>query len=330
MGARSCCGRRRRRQRCARVALAVRLGDDRARVRRRALVGAGAVTRGDRRAHHGRPLTSSPTRLGSGLFADRPRARAPRPGWPARLAWRFGCSGRARSPGESPCSRSPASRPPRRTGGGLIGDVGALEDYYHRPGHGDPVDHFGCFDAVLLRGDRHRLRDHGRDSGARRGGGRARRAAPGHAAQRRRWLASHLPVAFGGAARCCWPIGPRWAPGWRWLAGDAGQIPRLAARAHLRAGDVDVGRVSPRCRSGCRRGRRPGSGRCSRGRLPRPVRPAPGLPRWLLDLSPFQHVPPLPAAQGSAVPPLLLETAIAGALLAAGGGLHAARDVVGA
>jgi ABC-2 type transport system permease protein len=52
-----------------------------------------------------------------------------------------------------------------------------------------------------------------------------------------------------------------------------------------------------------------------------------GLPDWVLDLSPFQHVPQLPAADFDAVP-LLGLTAVAAALTAAGLGAFRRRDLM--
>jgi ABC-2 type transport system permease protein len=52
-----------------------------------------------------------------------------------------------------------------------------------------------------------------------------------------------------------------------------------------------------------------------------------GLPEWVLDVSPFAHVPELPAADFSAVP-LLALTAVAAALVAVGIGAFRRRDIV--
>jgi ABC-2 type transport system permease protein len=52
-----------------------------------------------------------------------------------------------------------------------------------------------------------------------------------------------------------------------------------------------------------------------------------GLPDWVLDLSPFQHVPQLPAADFSAAP-LLALSAVAAALIALGAGAFRRRDIV--
>jgi ABC-2 type transport system permease protein len=51
-----------------------------------------------------------------------------------------------------------------------------------------------------------------------------------------------------------------------------------------------------------------------------------GLPDWVLDISPFAHVPELPAADFSA-PPLLALTAVAAALVVVGIGAFRRRDV---
>lgn len=51
-----------------------------------------------------------------------------------------------------------------------------------------------------------------------------------------------------------------------------------------------------------------------------------GAPGWLIDLSPFQHVPPLPAAELTAVP-LVILTAVAAGMVVLGVAGFARRDV---
>ena len=50
------------------------------------------------------------------------------------------------------------------------------------------------------------------------------------------------------------------------------------------------------------------------------------LPRWLYDVSPFEHIPQLPANDMGALP-LLVLTAVAAALLAAGSAAFRHRDL---
>jgi ABC-2 type transport system permease protein len=138
------------------------------------------------------------------------------------------------------------------------------------------------------------------------------------ALDRRRWMGEHLVVAFGGSAVVLAAAGAGAGLAYGLAIGDAGQIPRLAAVAltYTPAVWVMVGFAAALF-----------------GFVPRAMVVVWGalavfgfvglfaqlldLPHWLIDLSPFQHVPQVPATSFDVVPILVL-TLVAGALTAAG------------
>jgi ABC-2 type transport system permease protein len=138
------------------------------------------------------------------------------------------------------------------------------------------------------------------------------------ALSRMRWAASHLLIATLGAVALLVAAGLGAGLAYGLTADDFGQVPRLvgAALAHVPAVWVLVGVALMLF-----------------GFVPRAVAAAWGavavcfvvgffgqlldLPNWLRDLSPFQHVPALPAA-GFRTTPLLILLAIAAVLVAVG------------
>jgi len=138
------------------------------------------------------------------------------------------------------------------------------------------------------------------------------------AVPRARWASSHLAVALGGSALIMVLSGLGMGLTYGISAGDMGQVGRLvgAALAFIPALWVLVGLAFALF-----------------GLAPRAVGLAWGalvaclviglfgvlldLPGWVMDLSPFQHVPQMPAAGFEALPTLVL-TAVAAGLLALG------------
>jgi ABC-2 type transport system permease protein len=131
---------------------------------------------------------------------------------------------------------------------------------------------------------------------------------------RRRWMASHLALALGGSTIVMAAAGLGTALPYAIAIGDAGQIPKLvsAALAYLPATWILVGvaatvfGAAPRAYSlawvalaAC----------FVIGFLGEVLK----LPHWIIDLSPFQHTPHLPAAPLT-VTPLLTMLALAAAL----------------
>lgn len=144
---------------------------------------------------------------------------------------------------------------------------------------------------------------------------------------RSRWVASHLLVAFAGSALVVVVSGFGLGLADAIVAGDAGQVPRLtvASMAQVPAVWVLVGVAVALF-----------------GWLPRAVALAwvvlvgsvvvglladvLDLPGWTRDLSPFEHVPAVPAVAWS-VPPLAILLAVAASLTAAGVAGFRRRDI---
>ena len=108
---------------------------------------------------------------------------------------------------------------------------------------------------------------------------------------------------------------------------DAGQLPRLlppASCRRRRCGSWSARRS--RCSASCRAPPSRGWGVLGACVLLSVLGPLLGLPDWVLDLSPFQHVPQLPAAEFAAGP-LLALCAVAAALTAAGMAAFRRRDL---
>ncbi len=212
----------------------------------------------------------------------------------------------------------------------LSEDVGALKDYYQRVGHGDAVDQYVSFTlffcAVIATGFVIQAATRARAEEA------AERAEPVLVTpvSRVRWLASHLAVALGGGVAVLLAIGLGMGVAYATAAGDVGQVPRIVGSALTYA---------PATWIFC------GVTALLFGLAPRVTAwvwalfgavvfvamlgPLLNLPGWVYDLSPFEQLPKLPAA-GFSVVPLLVESAIAAALLGAGALLFRRRDVVGA
>ena len=138
------------------------------------------------------------------------------------------------------------------------------------------------------------------------------------AVSRVRWAGAHLAVAIGGSAVVLAAAGLGEGVAAAIGTADAGQVPRLlgASLVHLPALAVFVGLTMALF-----------------GLVPRAVLAVwaalavclvlgmfgdvLGLPQWLRDLSPFEHVPQVPATSFDPVPVVAL-TAVAAALVAAG------------
>lgn len=146
------------------------------------------------------------------------------------------------------------------------------------------------------------------------------------ALSRRRWAVSHLALAAGGSLAVMAAVGLGLSVSYAVSIGDAGQIPRLTGAALAFAPALWV---------------LAGVALALFGLVPRATALAwavlggclfvglfgqlVNLPTWVLDLSPFQHVPAMPA-EGFALGPLLALTATAAALSAAGLAGFARRD----
>jgi ABC-2 type transport system permease protein len=158
---------------------------------------------------------------------------------------------------------------------------------------------------------------------------RAGRAEPllATGVSRWRWAASHLAVVVVGSILVLSAAGLGTGISYALVAGDAGDIPRLVggAVAYTPAVLVLAGLVTALY------GLRPSAasavwaalGVCFIvGFFGRVL----SLPDWIQDLSPFQHVPRLPAAEFSLLPIIALSI-LAGSLAAAGGIAFRRRDL---
>ena len=147
------------------------------------------------------------------------------------------------------------------------------------------------------------------------------------ALSRGRWTAAYVAVAMGGSVIVLGANGLGAGLADAINSDDAGQLPRLLA-AGARAGPRRVGRRrggGRAVRAGAARGR----GRVGRARRVRAAdraRAAAGLPGWVLDLSPFEHVPQLPGGDFSAAP-LIWLCLVAAALTALGMVAFSRRDL---
>ncbi|MGZ4452431.1 MAG: ABC transporter permease [Nocardioides sp.] len=144
---------------------------------------------------------------------------------------------------------------------------------------------------------------------------------------RMRWMASHLAVALGGSALIMVAAGLGTGIPYAFEVGDAHQVPALvgAALVHIPAVWVVAGvaaalfGLAPRAISAawavlaiC----------FVIGFLGEVLR----LPRWVIDLSPFQHTPELPAAELT-IAPIAILLATAAALIVIGIGSFHRRDL---
>ncbi|HET6547055.1 MAG TPA: ABC transporter permease [Solirubrobacter sp.] len=209
----------------------------------------------------------------------------------------------------------------------LSGDVVSLRDYYQRIGTGAVVDQFLSVTlsicALVAAGFaiQAAARARGEES--------AQRVEPVLATPvaRARWLGSHLALSLGGGAAMLLAIGIGLGGAYALSSGDAAQLPRLVGAALAYAPAVWVFS---------------GLAALLFGLLPRATAwtwavfgavvfvgflgPLLKLPGWVFDLSPFEHVPTLPA-EGFSLLPLLVLTAIAAALAAGGIAAFRRRDI---
>ncbi|MGH3980070.1 MAG: ABC transporter permease, partial [Pseudonocardiaceae bacterium] len=147
------------------------------------------------------------------------------------------------------------------------------------------------------------------------------------AVSRHRWAGSHLAVALLGSGAVLAAGGLGMGLSFGVITGDAGEVPRLlgAALVGVPAVWVLVGfavalfGLVPRATTAAWAG----LGGCVVVAL---LGPLLDLPGWLADVSPFQHVPPLPAAELTAGP-LGVLLAIAAGLTAAGLAAFRRRDI---
>jgi ABC-2 type transport system permease protein len=144
---------------------------------------------------------------------------------------------------------------------------------------------------------------------------------------RTRWMASHLTVAFVGSAAIVGLNGLGVGVSYAIAAGDAGQVPRMlaASLAYLPPVWLLIGLTAALF-----------------GLVPRAAVAAWGalaacfvvgllgdvlnLPGWVQDISPFRHIPQVPAAGFAVVGPLVV-TVVAAALTAAGFVAFRRRDL---
>ena len=146
------------------------------------------------------------------------------------------------------------------------------------------------------------------------------------AVSRARWMASHLAVAVVGSAAVLLVAGIAMGATYGIIVSDPGQVPRLAGAALAFAPALWV---------------LAGAATALFGLAPRATAAAWAvlawcgvagflgvlldLPQWALDLSPFQHVPQMPA-DGVDWPPLIALTLVAAGLTAAGAAGFRRRD----
>lgn len=212
----------------------------------------------------------------------------------------------------------------------LSEDVSALKDYYQRVGQGGAVQQYVSFTlffcAVIATGFVIQAATRLRAEEA------ASRAEPVlvTAVSRVRWMASHLIVALAGGVVVLLATGLGMGVAYAISAGDAGQLPSVLGSALTYAPALWIFG---------------GLAALLFGLFPRATAavwavfgaiafiallgPLLNPPDWVYDLSPFEHIPKLPAADFSLVP-LLIETAIAAVLLAAGALAFRRRDAIGA
>ena len=135
---------------------------------------------------------------------------------------------------------------------------------------------------------------------------------------RPRWAAGHLVLAAGGAVLMLAALGLGAGIADAVASDDAGRLPLLLGSAVALAPAVWVLTgvaiallgLAPRAAAGA-------WGALGACFLLLYLGPLLSLPQWLMDLSPYSHVPRLPAA-GLTVAPLVVLTAIAAAFTAAG------------
>jgi ABC-2 type transport system permease protein len=140
---------------------------------------------------------------------------------------------------------------------------------------------------------------------------------------RARWAAGHLAVAVAGTALVLGAAGLGIGAAHAIGAGDAGQLPRLLAAALVQVPAAWVlGAVAALLYGAVPRAAVAAWGALGAILLLWLLGPLLDLPRWVTGISPYEHVPHLPAAAFS-LGPLLALTAVAAAL--AGLGLTALR-----
>ena len=145
---------------------------------------------------------------------------------------------------------------------------------------------------------------------------------------RRRWVASHLALASGGSIVVMTACGLAMGVGFASVSGDTGKIPSLvvAALAMVPA-MLAVGGLTLLVYGLVPRWALAVWGALAFIVAVGVLQAVLDLPQWVLDLSPFEHVPAMPAA-GFDIAPLALLCAAALALVAAGLSAIERRDIV--
>jgi ABC-2 type transport system permease protein len=144
---------------------------------------------------------------------------------------------------------------------------------------------------------------------------------------RQRWLASHLCVALAGTLVMLFASGFGTGLAYALSIGDAGQVPRLVGAALAYAPAVWVlGGVTAALFGLAPRFALAAWAVMALCFVVALLDEVLGLPRWVRNLSPFEHTPQVPATTVTVVP-LVVLTAIAAALVAAGSAGFRHRDI---
>jgi ABC-2 type transport system permease protein len=147
---------------------------------------------------------------------------------------------------------------------------------------------------------------------------------------RRRWLASHAVTALAGGAVATVLGGAAVGAGYAVTGGGAGELPRMVGAALvyvpavwlLTGLAVALFGVAPRWAPAI-------WGALAVCFVVAMFGPLLDLPGWVLDVSPFQHIPALPAASMRWLP-VVVVAAVAAGLLGAGAAAFRRRDLAGA